>query len=92
MNIEQYQESEFSPQLAELLKHPVLAAALQVCDQASPSNGGSRDWKEPHLAHIQLGIDRGYNLYPQILRLLATKAKKIEEIQATYESSEVKEE
>lgn len=85
MNISQFQESELSPQLAELLKHPVLATALQVCNEASPANGGLKEWKEPHQAHIQLGIDRGFNLYPQILRILATKPKTQEEVQPTYD-------
>lgn len=86
MTITQYQESELSPQLAELLKNPALMAALQVCDQSAPVNGGSRQWEQPHLAHIQLGIDRGYNLYPQILKMLAQKPKKVEEPKPSYEA------
>ncbi len=89
LNIEQYQNSELSPQLAELLKHPVLSEALATCDQASPANGGIKEWKEPHHAHIQLGVDRGFNLYPQILRLLATKPKATEAIEPTYEPTEL---
>ena len=85
MNIEQYQQSEFSPQLAEMLKHPALQMALQVCDRVSPANGGSRVWDQPHLAHIQLGLDRGYNLYPQMLRRLAERPKKQEEVEPSYE-------
>ncbi len=75
MTIADYQQSEYSHQLAELLKHPVMVTAMQICDQVSPSNGGIKQWEEPHMAHIQLGIDRGYNLYPQVLRTLAMPAK-----------------
>lgn len=74
MTIEQYRNSEFSGQLAEILNNPVMAMALTICDEASPSNGGVKDWKDPHIAHIQLGIDRGYNLYPKLLKALATPA------------------
>lgn len=84
MTIRQYQESELSPQLAEMLREPAFRAALEVAQEASPANGGMREWKDPHHAHIQLGIDRGYNLYPQILKLLATQPKKQEEVPATY--------
>ena len=76
MTIEQYKQSELSAQLAELLRSPVMATALQICDAASPSNGGIKPWAEPHTAHIQLGVDRGYNLYPQVLRELAIPMKK----------------
>lgn len=89
MNIQQFQESELSPQLAELLRNPVLATALQVCAQASPANGGIKEWKEPHHAHIQLGADRGYNLYPQILQMLATRPARTEVDTPTYESPEL---
>ncbi len=89
MTIEQYQNSELSQQLAELLKDPVLATALQVCSEVSPANGGVKEWKEPHQAMIQLGVDRGYNLYPQILRLLATRAKAPEIVEPTYENPEL---
>ena len=85
MTVQQYQESELSSQLAELLNSPALSIALQVCDQVSPANGGSKVWDQPHLAHIQLGLDRGYNLYPQMLKTLAQKPKKQEEVQPTYE-------
>jgi len=70
-----------------------MATALQICDAASPSNGGIKPWAEPHTAHIQLGVDRGYNLYPQVLRELAIPAKKPDEpIEPTYEPVEEKEE
>lgn len=74
-----------SPQLAEILKNPALMTALQVCDQSAPANGGNRQWEQPHLAHIQLGIDRGYNLYPQILKMLAQRPRKVEEPKTSYE-------
>ncbi len=89
MTIEQYRNSELSEQLAKLLNSDAsLQLALQVCDEASPSRGGIKDWKEPHIAHIQLGIDRGYNLYPQLLRALATAMPKPVEVEPTYEGTE----
>lgn len=84
MTIKQYQESEYSQQLAELLKQPALQMALALCAEHSPGNGGNRNWDQPHLAHIQLGLDRGYNLYPQVLKLLATRPEKQEEEPTTY--------
>lgn len=93
MTIEQYQQSELSPQLAELLKQPAMAIALEIASQVSPSNGGVKPWAEPHTAHIQLGVDRGYNLYPQVLRSLAVSAKKPEpELEAEYQPVEEKDE
>lgn len=86
MTIRQYQESELSPQLAALLREPALQAAMEVANEVSPANGGLREWKEPHQAHVQLGVDRGYNLYPQMLKLLATQPAKQEQVEATYDA------
>jgi len=91
MTIDEFRTNEaLSTQLNEILKtNEVLRIALGVCDQAAPANGGVKIAAEhPHIAHIQLGIDRGYNLYPQVLRLLATPLKAAGEVPATYEPKE----
>lgn len=93
MTVEQFRNSELSGQLADILNTPVMQIALQTCDEASPSNGGVKDWREPHIAHIQLGIDRGYNIYPQLLKTLAKPQPKVSEpIEPSYEDQEEKEE
>ncbi len=91
MTIEAFRQNDLlSATLADLLQNnETLKIALAVCDAASPAKGGVKDWKEPHLAHIQLGVDRGYELYPQILRMLATKAPIAAPIEPTYEEPEL---
>ncbi len=91
MTIDAFRQNDLlSATLADLLQNnETLKMALAVCDAASPANGGVKDWKESHLAHIQLGVDRGYNLYPQILRMLATKPTKTEPVEPTYEEPEL---
>ncbi len=80
-----------SAELAELLRNQVLRLALEVCDGAAPVNGGAKTFAEPHMAHIQHGIDRGYALYPRVLRLLATKpGAEAEQVEQTYEPVEEK--
>ncbi len=72
MSIEQFRQSELlSAELAELLKNPTLALALQICDAVSPANGGAKPYEQEHVHVFQHGVDRGYNLYPQVLRRLA---------------------
>ncbi len=94
MTIDEYRNSVLSVELAELInKNPALQIALQVCDESSPSMGGVKDWREPHTAHIQLGLDRGYNLYGKVFRMLGTPmAKQEEQVEATYAPAEEKEE
>lgn len=65
---------------------PAMRAAMEVANEVSPANGGKRIWPTPHDAHIQLGVDRGYNFYPQVLALLATQPKKQEEVPTTYDA------
>jgi len=66
-----------------------LRTALAVCEQASPANAGGNFNKEvfsqAHVAHIQLGMDRGYNLFPQIFRGLAVSMSQETAIEPTYE-------
>lgn len=85
MTLEEYQHSELSGQLAELLKNPVLAIAMQVADQSAPVNAGARISEVPHISYIQHGIDRGYAMYPNVLRLLASPPAGSREVEATYE-------
>jgi len=86
--MEEYQRSEMSGQLAELLKDPVLAIAMMVADGAAPVNGGARVAELPHVAHIQHGIDRGYAMYPRILKLLATAPTGGGPVEPTYQAPE----
>lgn len=76
-----------SGELAQMLNTPTLRQALEICDEVSPANGGMKDWKEPHTALIQLGCDRGYNLYSRVLRSLALplKVPGPQSVEATYE-------
>ena len=91
--IEEFRNNDlYRNALADLLKSDILRVALAVCDAASPANGGVKVWEQPHMAHIQLGVDRGYNLYPQILRMLATRAKPPEtQIEPSYEQPPLEE-
>jgi len=88
ITLEEYQNSEMSGQLAELLKNPVLAIAMQVADQSAPVNAGARITEIPHESHIQPRRDRGYAMYPNVLRLLATAPPGSREVEATYEGEE----
>ncbi len=77
LSIEQFRQSEqLSAELAELLKNPTLALALQICGDVAPVNGGATPYKESHVHIFQHGVDRGYNLYPQVLRKLAEPVAK----------------
>ncbi len=79
--------------LAELLAQDPLKSAIEVAEAVAPVNGGAKDWRDQHTALIQFGIDRGYNLFPQVLRTLATPLKLMEpEVEATYDAEQEKEE
>lgn len=87
MTISDYRASVLSGELAEILKHPVLKTAIETLDAAAPVNAGANlQFKEAHMAYVQLGIDRGYALYSNLLKALAIGIKKQEEVQPTYEA------
>lgn len=92
MTIDAFRSSQLSGELAELLKNPVLQMALATCDEAAPSNGGVKAYEQAHMVHVQFGVDRGYNLYPKVLKLLATGVEpKHEQVEPEYKLEEEKE-
>lgn len=82
--IDEYRKSERSAALAELLKNPVLADAMRLADSVAPVNAGARIAELPHAAYIQHGIDRGYAMYPNTLRMLASVWEADVQIEPTY--------
>lgn len=77
-----------SGELAELLRNPTLATAMDVASQSAPVKAAARISDIPHVAHVQHGIDRGYELYPSVLRLLATAPESDTAVEASYEAVE----
>lgn len=84
MDIDTYRKSPMSGELAELLRSPTLATAMQVAADSAPLNNNSNLSQIEHVAHIQHGIARGYALYPSVLKLLATPPEGEAEVEATY--------
>lgn len=89
MNISDYRSSTLSIELADLLKHPALKIAIETLDAAAPVNGGATlPSAEPHMAYVQLGVDRGYALYSNLFKALAVAPRAQAPVEATYEPVE----
>lgn len=73
----------------QLAENDILLTVLRVMDDNAPVHNGFPDPSvTPHIAHIQLGIDRGYAGYGRRLRELALYAAPNEPIESTYEHGE----
>lgn len=89
---EQFRQNEAkSAHLANLFRSdPILAEALAICDASGPNSEATTFnqaiFEEPHVGHIQLGIDRGYALYSRTFRSLALPLEKQEPVEPTYDA------